>query len=72
MKQKVEVGLEEGDYLRFNDKVWEVMDITWSSIALEPQVGEWRSFDREELEELISYSGDFHLIRKDYLDIIEH
>ena len=69
-KRKIEVEIEEGDIIITNDKTWEVFDIGWGgTLSLDPKIGEWRTFEKEELEEVIQHSGRFKLIRSDYIDM---
>lgn len=70
---KLEVEIDEGDVLQFNDKTWVVTNLPGglesNTADLNPVAGIERNFDRETLEELISYSGEFRLIRSEFLDI---
>ena len=71
----VEVEINEGDVLVLNEKVWTVDEdpggLDAGKLIMEPRVGELRIFDREKIEELIEYSGNVRLIRKDWHDVYE-
>lgn len=74
---KITVDVEEGDILKFNDVWWEVKGIEkedgGSAVKMSPfgGVGSPQTIDKSTLEERVDFSGELHLIRKEYRDVIE-
>jgi hypothetical protein len=69
------VTIEEGDVLLFNDVWWSVEESSdaMAGIDMKPfNTGKVRNFTREELEERMEFSGEFHLIREDYRNVIDY
>lgn len=64
MKLKFEI--EEGNVLTLNDKVWVVIDVDHTLITMESHTTDPRVFSKEELEELIFYSGYFAYAEDEY------
>jgi len=77
---EVEVEIDEGDVMKMNDHWWRVEEksterktrsekILW----LEPLSGAGESLvlTPEEFSEKIEYTGDFHLVRKEYTNVVE-
>lgn len=66
---KLEIPIEEKDVLIINDKQWQVQFVAGKEdeLCLSPVYGEERIFEREEVNELIQYSGKVKHIKKDFL-----
>lgn len=67
----VEVEIEEGDIVKFNDEVWEVVGSPHASTSLdmESQRGTFDNFDSGEMERQIHMAGRFSVIKESYVDM---
>lgn len=71
------IEISEGDIIKFNDVVWEVeelpggIDVGTAHLRPINDLGKRQSMDREELEERLDFSGEIHLIREDYREVID-
>lgn len=70
------VTVEEGDVIKFNDVWWEVASLTepmgQKADMVPMNTGELHCLSRDEIEERIDFSGELHLIRKDYTGVIDY
>jgi hypothetical protein len=68
---KFEVEIEEGDVIISNNQEWKVTQAhpMWGIDLQQAGTGEYRNFDREELQEMIDFSGQFKLIKEDYIGL---
>lgn len=68
---KVEVDIEVGDIIKFNDEVWEVVNSPYGSGSLDMQSvnGRLENFTRKEMKEQIPMAGKFSRVKKDYVGI---
>jgi len=68
---KLEVDFEEGDVLVFNDQEWEVDEnvVCGGYDLVQAGTGEIRNFSREDLQDMVKYSGQFQRIREDYIGL---
>lgn len=73
---KIEVEIEEGDILKFNDVWWKVDSLTepiGHKVDMIPMnVGELRCLHKDEIEERVEFSGELHLIKEEYQDVIDY
>lgn len=71
----VEIEVTEGDILVINDKRWEITEdcggLDAGKVIMEPLVGDLEIYKREELQELMQFSGEVRLIREEYLDVYD-
>jgi hypothetical protein len=74
---EITVDVEGGDILKFNDVWWEVKEVEKedgeSVVKMSPfgGVGSPQTIDNSILQERVDFSGELHLIRKEYRDVIE-
>jgi len=77
---KMEIEIDKGDVMKMNDHWWKVeeKDIKHKTclkknVWLEPLSGAGESLflTPDELSEKIEYTGDFHLVRKEYTNVVE-
>lgn len=70
------VTIEEGDILKFNDVWWRVDSLTepmGQKADMTPlNIGELQCLHKDEIEGRIDFSGEFHLIREDYQNVIDY
>jgi hypothetical protein len=68
---KFEVEIEEGDVIISNNQEWKVEEVhaMWGIDLVQSGTGEYRNFDREEVQEMIDFSGQFKLIKEDYIGL---
>lgn len=70
------VTIEEGDILKFNDVWWKVDSLTepfGAKVDMIPMnVGELRCLHRDDIEERIKLSGEFHHVKEDYQNVIDY
>jgi len=68
---KVEVEIEAGDVIRFNDEEWQVVNSPThnNSFDMRSTVGNLQNFDREEIEKNIEMTGKFSRIKEGYVGI---
>jgi hypothetical protein len=75
-EMEITVTITEGDALKFNDAVWTIDSITeplGNKIDMTPMnTGKIQRLHRDEIEERIDFSGEFHLIREDYQSVIDY
>ena len=73
---KIEIDIEKGDILTFNDVSWVVEERKGRSdrkeIVLHPlgTVSKTLTITTEELEERIEFSGDFRRVKSSYTDVL--
>lgn len=70
MKCEVQLDIEEGDILVFNDEEWEVTDIVMGSYDVKSVSGNLDSWYESEIEKNIRFSGKFSLIKKDFIGVV--
>ena len=65
----VEVEIEVGDVIRFNDEEWQVVNSPHgdNSIDMRSTVGNLQNFTREEIEKQIDMTGKFSRIKRSYV-----
>jgi len=68
---KVEVEIEKGDVIKFNDEEWQVVNSPThdNSFDMRSTVGNLQNFDREEIEKNIEMTGKFSRIKESYIGI---
>lgn len=73
---KLEVEIEEGDVLKFNDVWWEIDSLTepfGQKVDMIPlNVGELRCLSKGDIQERIDFSGELHIVKEDYQEVIEY
>lgn len=69
MKVELEIDIEEGDIIKFNDEVWEVTDINMGAFTLESQSGSLKIMRGEDLQRNILLSGRFTRLKESYVDV---
>lgn len=76
---EVGVEIDEGDVMKMNDHWWKVEEKNVERktdfkkrVWLDPLSGAGESLflTSEELSEKIEYTGDFHLVRKEYTNVV--
>lgn len=70
MTRTIEVEIEEGDVLVINDKEWKVdnFDILGAIDLYGVGGAGFRSFYRDELEDIVGDAGKFKLLKKKYVE----
>jgi len=67
--------IEEGDQIKFNDVWWEIDSLTeplgQKADMIPMNVGDVRCLHKDEIEERMKLSGQIHLIKKDYQNVID-
>jgi len=69
---KFEVEIEEGDVIISNNQEWKVeenVSFGGGFDLVQSGTGDLRNFSREELQEMIDFSGQFKLIKEDYIGL---
>ena len=68
---KVEVEIEEGDVIKFNDEEWQVVDSPYgdNSFDMQSTTGRLENFTRKEIEKNIELTGKFSRVKKSYVGI---
>ena len=68
---KVEVEIEVGDVICFNDEEWQVVNSPThdNSFDMRSTVGNLQNFDREEIEKNIEMTGKFSRVKESYVGI---
>jgi len=68
---KVEVEIEVGDVIRFNDEEWQVVNSPThdNSFDMRSTVGNLQNFTQEEIEKNIEMTGKFSRIKESYVGI---
>jgi hypothetical protein len=70
---KLEFDLKDGDVLEMNSKTWFIEEDPENDdmFYLNPQIGEKKHYDRGEIQELLSYSGEVRVIRSEFLSVVD-
>lgn len=75
-EMELTVTIEEGDILKFNDTFWKIDSLTepmGHKVDMIPMnIGELRCLHKDDIEERIELSGQFHLIREEYQNVIDY
>ena len=68
---KVEVEIEKGDVVCFNDEEWQVVDSPYgdNSFDMQSTTGRLQNFTREEIQKNIELTGKFSRVKKSYIGI---
>jgi len=69
---KFEVEIEEGDVIISNNQEWKVDEnVSYGGgfDLVQSGTGKIRSFSKDELQEMIEFSGQFKLIKEDYIGL---
>ena len=69
MKVELELDIESGDLLVFNEKEWRVDSVERGTFDLEPVTGSTRNFTRSEIQELLEYSGKMSHVKSEYIGL---
>jgi len=68
---KVEVKIEKGDVIKFNDEEWQVVNSPQgdNSFDMQSTTGRLKKFTRREIEKNIKLTGKFSRVKKSYIGI---
>ena len=69
---KFEVDIEEGDVIISNNQEWKVEEIIphgGGFDLVQSGTGDLRNLSRDELQEMINFSGQFKLIKEEYIGL---
>ena len=69
---KVEVEIEEGDVIKFNDEEWQVVDSPHgdNSFDMQSTTGRLENFTQREIEKNIELTGKFSRVKESYVGIL--
>lgn len=73
MKFEIELDIEEGDIIEFNDETWVVDGYEGVGHSIDMKsvgTGRMQSFSRAEMQKNIQLSGRFTHVKKDYVNIV--
>jgi hypothetical protein len=73
---ELSITIEEGDTIRMNDRWWTVDSLTepmGAKADMTPlNTGKTQCFHRDAIEEMMDFSGEVHLVREDFQDVIDY
>lgn len=68
---KIEVEIEEGDVIVLNNQEWKIDERVplGGYDVVQAGTGELRNFTRKEIQEMVKFSGQFKLVKEDYIGL---
>lgn len=68
---KIEVEIEEGDIIKFNDEVWEIIEYHPhnNTFDMRSAMANLENFTEEEIEKMIDMTGKFTYIKESYIGV---